>query len=154
MIDNSEELLSAIVELLRATRREFRVFVPKFDPRIWNSAIIVNGLRTLLVSSPQASAKFCLQDYQSVREQVPMLLALCDRLPSRCEIRHAGDEHRSVPESFLLFDRYQYLRRATPIERTWSSSDRLPSEADRLGKLFVTLWESAAPHPDLRRLSF
>lgn len=152
-LTDQAELSDALVADLMSARRECKALLPEFDRRIWENAQVIAAIRAYLTSNSLSRVAICLQDATSARTDAPRLMALCERMPSRCEIRLAHEEHRLLHESFVLFDRRAYLRRATPAERIWSTQTKPPNEADRLHKLFDQVWSEATVHPNLRRLS-
>lgn len=152
-LTNHDELRDALVTSILAARRGLKALLPEFDIRLWEDTQVLAALRTYLTANSQSRIAMCLQDATNARNDAPRLMTLCERLPSRCEIRLAHDEHRTLHESFVLFDRHAYLRRATPLERIWSTQAKPPNEADRLHKLFDSIWDEATVHPNLRRLS-
>lgn len=152
-LTDQTELGDALITNILSARREFKALLPQFDRRIWENAQLIEAIRAYLTSNSLSRVAICLQDATDARADAPRLMTLCERIPSRCEIRLAHEEHQLLHESFLLFDRRAYLRRATPLERNWSTQVKPPNQADRLHKLFYQVWGEATVHPNLRRLS-
>ncbi len=152
-LTNQDELRATVVAATVAARREVKALLAEFDSRLWEDPRVLTAIRTYLTGNSLSRLTICLLDATGARTDAPRLMALCERLPSRCEIRLAHEEHRTLYETFVLFDRYDYVRRATPLDRVWTTQAKPPNEADRLHKLFTQVWDEAAVHPDLRRLS-
>jgi hypothetical protein len=153
VLEDRDSLRAALLILLGEGRIGLKALVPRLEPDLWEDPAVAEGLRQLLVGSDRARIAICLQDGANLRSGTARLLDLSERLPSRCELRVAAREHAGLPEAYILVDDRHYLRQTAPGQRLWASHAHPPNEAGRLAAQFTEVWEHAAPHPDLRRMT-
>lgn len=154
--DGQDQVEPSGAELLaRVTadgRRGIEIFLNRLDARLVDGPDFVAAAQQLLLRHPSNHLRICVQQVDGARAACPRLFGLLAHLPSRIELRQAGELQRERQENFALIDRCRYLRRVSPAQHEWLQGDD-KSESDRLAALFDEIWLSAEIHPELRTLA-
>ncbi len=133
-------------------RRVLRLYSHGLDPRIYDRACFLEGVRNLVTGHARAVVEILVADPEEAARGHG-LVHLARDLPSRVVLRVRPGELEGDTRSFLLADGSGLLFRAL-----WSDPASLrvdyaaPGEVRRLTREFSEIWQRSASHPALRRL--
>lgn len=153
LLPTSEQQAAALAGLTADARSTLSVFIDQPPLQVFDDAAVLDALRSFLLRHAQRELRLCVQQQGSLSTQIPRLIELAGRLPSRIACRLAAVEHRDLPQHFVLADQHVCMRRVSPAARHWQLHREASGLPRQLAENFETLWERAEPHPEFRRLS-
>jgi hypothetical protein len=154
-IGGREELATARLQLLAATRYKLAVHLPTLPADAFNTPAELAELRRIATSGRNADIRIVLGDVGAALRAGHRLIDLAQRLPSAIHIRTPANEDDSGPVNaalWLLNDTYGYvfLPEASRPDGRAAINDG-PGQAPLLID-FEQIWERAEPASQLQPL--
>lgn len=151
--DSHEERLAALAEVLGQAERELLFYAPRLDGRLVEDAAIQRRLQAFLLASPRHSLRILVVEAAALVRECPRLLALCRRLPSRCQLRVPGPQAEVLDEALYCADLHHALHRP-PAERTRHLHlAAQPLKVSPLRKRVEALWDGSRESEEFLQLS-
>lgn len=150
-IRDAQELTDA---LAAQARHRLWIYSRDLDPLLYDREPFLEHVRRLLTSAAQAELRVLVHDPAVAVRDGHRLLALAQRLSSRCHLRTpVVDEDRQYAAAFLLDDRGGYLYRPIGSRFEGEGNPHRPGRQRALLSYFEQVWERSEPSPELRRLA-
>jgi hypothetical protein len=150
--DNASRI-AALQAVLDAAQRELLFYAPRFDGHLIEDAGVQRRLQAFLLASPRHTLRFLVVEAAALVRDCPRLLALCRRLPSRCQLRIPGPHAEALDEALYCADSHHALHRP-PTERTLHLHlAGQPLKVSPLRKRVEALWDDARESEEFRQLS-
>lgn len=140
------------LSMLRQARRDIRWLSRQLDPQAFNNEEIAMALRETIRDNSRCEIRILLFHPEVVVQEGHHVLEAAMRFSSSIRLRRPSSDYDHYIESFLLVDDTGFLHR--PIADRWEGAADFndPTRVRLLAKTFDTIWESATPDPNLRRL--
>jgi hypothetical protein len=150
---DSEARRSALRAVLDEARQEVLFYAPRLDAMLIEDAGVQRRLQAFLLASPRHSLRVLVVDPAPLVRECPRLLALCHRLPSRCQLRVTGPHAEPLDEALYCADRHHALHRP-PTERGLHLhlADQ-PLKVAPLRERVEALWDDARESAEFRHLT-
>jgi hypothetical protein len=145
--------ITALQEVLEAASRELLFYAPRLDGRLIEDPGVQRRLQTFLLASPRHSLRVLVEDAAGLVRECPRLVALCRRLPSRCQLRIPSPQAEPLDEALYCADRHHALHRP-PTERTlYLHLAGQPLKVAPLRQRVEALWDESRESEDFRQLT-
>lgn len=140
--------------LAAQARHRLWIYSRDLDPLLYDREPFLEHVRRLLTGAAQAEVRVLVHDPAVAVRDGHRLLALAQRLSSRCHLRTpVVDEDRQYAAAFLLDDRGGYLFRPIGSRFEGEGNAHRPGRHRALLSYFEQVWERSEPSPELRRLA-
>ena len=152
-LESCEENRQLATIIVQQTRYTLEIISRLLDPMIFNTPEFIEAIRQMVSTNRQPKIRIIVFDPETIVRNSHRLVEFSASLSSFIEMRKAGREFHGYNECLLLADNTAYIHRnnADRFEATANFNDR------RQSKFFIddfeTMWASALPDPNLRRLS-
>lgn len=160
-LDGFEAAAEALAELLAGARRQIDWYSPVVAPSLYGDERVDAALRRAVLEQPRLRVRLLLPPVNGWRQHCPRLTGLIERL-SALELRipgprgseeRAGEDRSEYGWGFVIADQRALLVLTDPQRgpgRYHPDGDGARSRL--LQALFDTLWETARPDAELRKL--
>lgn len=152
-LENCEENRQLATIMVQQSRYSLEIISRLLDPMIFNTPEFIEAIRQMVTTNRQPKIRIIVFDPETIVRNGHRLVEFSASLSSFIEMRKAGREFHGYNECLLLADNIAYLHRnnADRFEATANFNDK------RQSKFYIddfeTMWASALPDPNLRRLS-
>lgn len=144
--------LDALREVMGQAERELLFYAPRLESRLVEDPDVHRRLQDFLLASPRHNLRILVVDAAALVRDCPRLIALCRRLPSRCQLRVPGTRTEPLDEALYCADRHHALHRP-PAERSLHLHlAAQPLKVDPLRKRVEALWDESREATDFRQL--
>ena len=152
-LDSRAENSLASVAMIKQSRYTLNIISRQLDPAVFGTLEFTEAVKNMILRHNRATVKIIVFDTDSIVNIGHRLLELGSRLSSFIETRKAHPSFGSYNECLLVTDAVGYIHRenGSRYEATMNFNDRT-SCSDFLGQ-FSSMWETATPDPNLRRMS-
>lgn len=152
-VETSLEVLQASLALVSQARKTVEIVSRHLDPAVYDNAEFCRAMRRFCLGSRRARVRIIIIDSRPTVGRGHQLIELAQRLSTFVEIRKPGRDHANYNSAFLIADRVGSLHRmlADRFEGRVNFND--PRTAQGLSEQFESMWNSATPDPNVRRLS-
>lgn len=138
------ELRGAILALVAAARRDIRLYAPRLNPHLFNTASVNDAFAAFAVQHARNRIRILIEDMTQVLRDNGRLLDRARRLGGSIELRELEESERGARDLYLLADRTAVL-----IQEAVEEIDgTVLTEKPRIGSLiqrFDNAWERAQP---------
>ncbi len=151
-VDSSKEHRLATLAMLRHSRRTVLITSRDLDPPIYDDGEICTAIKNFIIANPRARVRILLQNSSGLFQREHRLVLLAQQLSSFIAIRLPRAENANYNHAWFLADERGliYRKLADRYEGTVCFND--PGQGGDLARSFDFIWETAEPHPGLRRL--
>lgn len=152
-LESFEENRQLATIMVQQSRYTLEIISRLLDPMIFNTPEFIEAVRQMVTTNRQPKIRIIVFDPETIVRHGHRLVEFAGSLSSFIEIRKAGREFHGYNECLLVADNIAYIHRtnAERFEATANFNDK------RQSKFFMddfeTMWASALPDPNLRRLS-
>ncbi len=151
-VDSSTEHRLATLAMLRHSRRTVLITSRDLDSPIYDDSEICTAIRDLIVNSSRAKVHILLQNSGALFQREHRLVLLAQQLSSFIDIRLPRAENANYNHACLLADQRGVIYRPQADRYEGTVCFNAPGQAADLAHNFDFIWETAEPHPGLRRL--
>ena len=151
--DSLHEATEATLAVVRAARRELRLFTRDLDPVLYSQPAVLEAFKQYAIAGRGGVVQVIVLDPAAVQGQAHPLLGLAQRMTSVFQFRTPVDDvDLQVASAFLANDRDGYLFRAlgSRWEGEWSPAN--PARTRQLLEHFGRVWERSRPCSEFRAL--
>ncbi|WP_290885770.1 GNAT family N-acetyltransferase [Arenimonas sp.] len=151
--DSLHEATEATLAVVRAARRELRLFTRDLDPVLYSQPAVLEAFKQYAIAGRGGVVQVIVLDPAAVQGQAHLLLGLAQRMTSVFQFRTPVDDvDLQVASAFLANDRDGYLFRAlgSRWEGEWSPAN--PARTRQLLEHFGRVWERSRPCSEFRAL--
>ena len=152
-LESCEENRQLATILVQQTRYTLEIISRLLDPMIFNTPEFIEAIRQMVTGNRMPKIRIIVFEPETIVRNGHRLVDFAGSLSSFIEMRKAGREFHGYNECLLLADNTAFIHRKNGerFEATANFNDK------RQCKLFIddfeTMWASALPDPNLRRLS-
>ncbi len=151
-VDSSVEHRLATLAMLRHSRRTVLITSRDLDPPIYDDGEICTAIKDLIINGSRAKICILLQNSSGLLQREHRLLLLAQQLSSFIEIRRPRAENANYNHAFFVTDERGVIYRSIADRYEGTVCFNAPGQAADLAHGFDVIWETAEPHPGLRRL--
>lgn len=134
-------------------RRSMIIISRLFDPQIYNTPEFIEAMRRMVTKNRSPKIRIIVFEPELIVRNGHRMVELAGTLSSFIEIRKASREFHTYNESLLVVDNKAYMHRINGerYEADVNFNDRRQCKA--YTDEFETMWSSALPDPNLRRIA-
>lgn len=150
--DDRQGLSNLLIELNRQAVGQLNLLLHRTEPRLMDHPDLLTEIRRLALGHHRNRIRLCLFEPATLSSHCPRLLDLLQRIPSRCEIRTPGRQHRDIGYDFVLADHRHLLYRSRPERyeaQLWLND---PAGCLARKQEFEEIWQQSELVSELRRL--
>lgn len=147
--DTRDTLREALLELVRAARRELRLVSPVLDPIVFRDNRVADELGHFLARHAGNRILMVVEDTDEMLTTLPRLVELARRFADLFLVRRLGEAHHGLNKMFAVADHSGCLVQPeiTRIDATLDLA--APHQAIPLARRFDEIWAGAEPVPGL-----
>jgi hypothetical protein len=134
----------ALAQLIRAARREVRLFAPVLNPAIFHGATVTQAMAHFVTQHSHNRIRILIEDVTQTLRDNGRLVDLARRLADGIELREAEDADRGARDLYLLADRSAFLMQEDVGRSDAIVNLRTPHAAAQLLGRFDAAWDRAA----------
>lgn len=150
--NDRDGLLALLLSLVEQTHHQLDLLLHRAETRLFDHPKFLEHLRRLCVGHHRNRLRLCVHEAERLATDCPRLVDLCQRMPSRCQIRTPNIQHREVSYDFILADQRHLLYRSRPHRYEAELSLHDPLNAHSRHHEFDGIWELAETAACVRRL--
>ena len=152
-LDSRAENSLASVCMVSQSRYTLNIISRQLDPAVFGTLEFTEAVKNIILRYNRATVKVIVFDTDFIAKRGHRLLKLAGQLSSFIETRRAHHSFDSYNECLLVADAVGYIHRenGSRYEATINFNDR--SNCSNLLGRFSSMWETATPDPNLRRMS-
>lgn len=150
--DDRNGLADLLIRLASMGQRTLDLLLHRAEPKLMDHPRLLEELRRLALAHHRNHIRLCVFEAPQMARDCPRLVDLVQRMPSRCEIRTPGRQHREIAYDFALADQHHMLYRPRPSRyeaQLWLDD---PAGCLARGQEFEDVWQQAEGVSELRRL--
>ncbi|MEH6617115.1 MAG: GNAT family N-acetyltransferase [Porticoccus sp.] len=151
-LEGADNFRDQAVMLVDRAQREIRIFSASLEPEIYSNSQFCDAVYAFATSHPLARVRVLVKNIPHLIQQTNKLQELCNRLPSRLQMRRFQSREECLHTEFLLVDKAGILYKQEPDRFVGYVVAHAPLEAIELVQEFDNLWEQGELDPELRRL--
>lgn len=143
--DTEADFQTCVDRLLATPGRELRIFDPDLSAFKVNSPGRVDALREFLAGSRTRRVQIVVHDTEHITRHSPRLMRLLAQFTHAMQINRTHEEIRELTDSFVVLDKYHYVRR--PVARFFRGAAGLNDESQALimRTRFSEIWAASYP---------
>lgn len=146
--DNAE----ATLELVKQCKQKLAIISHELDPLVYDQADLVEAMRQLALKGRNVQIRIIVFEPEMIVRRGHKLVDLAAKVSSFIEIRKVAKEYKSFNESVLIADNSGYLYRESIERYKGKLNFNGRRESKHLLDAFNTMWETAKPDPNFRRV--
>lgn len=143
---------SHTLALLQQAKHSLCIYSPDLESWLYNHSCIANACSALLLAHPKKTLRILLRDTTRIAREGHILLALSQRLSSRCSIRKVNTEYDYADDAWLIADNCGLLvRKAQQLSHAVVHYND-PSRVLQSQRLFNAMWNVSQSDVNLRSM--
>ena len=152
-LDSRAENSLVSVSMVSQSRHALNIISRQLDTAVFGTPEFTEAVKTMILRHNRAAIKIIVFDTDYIAKRGHRLLGLAGQLSSFIETRRAHHSFDSYNECLLVVDSVGYIHRenGSRYEATVNFNDR--SSCSDLLSRFSSMWETATPDPNLRRMA-
>ncbi|QEY58754.1 histone acetyltransferase HPA2 [Pseudomonas sp. C27(2019)] len=151
-IDGIDAVRSHTLALLQHAQHSLCIYSPDLEPWLYNHSSISAACSALLLAHPQKKLRILLRDTTRIAREGHVLLALSQRLSSRCSIRKVNTEYDYSDDAWLIADNCGLLvRKAQQLTRAVVYYND-PARVRQSQRVFDAMWDVSRSDVNLRSM--
>lgn len=150
--DGVDAVRSHTLALLQQAQHGLCIYSPDLEPWLYNHSCIAKACSALLLAHPKKSLRILLHDTTRITREGHVLLALSQRLSSRCSIRKVNSEYDYADGAWLIADNCGLLVRKTQQLSHAVVHYNDPARVLQSQRLFNTMWDVSQSDVNLRSM--
>lgn len=131
--------------LAERARREFLVFSPQLDARLFNTQELTQRLTSFAARDRHNRAYILVEDADQALRDNDRMVRLCRQMSDLVQMRRVGEEHLGLRELFVVVDHLGYLHQPDITNPEWVSALSNPRGAVPLAERFHEMWDRSEP---------
>lgn len=152
-VENREHAVAAVLELLRAAKREICLYTRDLDPALFDQESVLDEFRRIGTAGRGALVRIIVQAPVTAIADGHRLIHLAHRLSSVFQFRTPDtEEDQQYPSAFLITDRRGYYFRVLGSRFEGEARTYAPGRHAQLRDYFNQVWERSLPVQGLREL--
>ncbi|HSX59863.1 MAG TPA: GNAT family N-acetyltransferase [Tahibacter sp.] len=152
-VEDRDQAIAAVLELLRATKRELCIYTRDLDAALLDQETVLEEFKRIGTAGRGASVRVLVQSPAAAIADGHRLIHLAHRLPSVFQFRTPEvEEDQQYPSAFLVTDRRGYYFRVLGSRFEGEAKTYAPGRHAQLREYFNQVWERSLPPPGLREL--
>ena len=150
--DGVDAVRSHTLALLQQAQHSLCIYSPDLEPWLYNHSCIAAACSTLLLAHPKKNLRILLRDTTRIAREGHVLLALSQRLSSRCSIRKVNTEYDYADDAWLIADNCGLLvRKAQQLTQAVVHYND-PARVQQNQRLFNAMWDVSDSDINLRSM--
>ncbi|HIF51439.1 MAG TPA: hypothetical protein EYQ42_07945 [Thiotrichaceae bacterium] len=151
-ITSREENAAVTLEMVKQCKQKLDIISQELDPNVYDQADFLEILRKLAINSRHVEIRIIVFQPQLIVSRGHKLIDLAGKVSSYIEIRKASTQYISFNESVLIADEVGYIYRESTERYRGKVNFNARRESKHLLDVFDSMWETAKPDPNLRRM--
>ncbi len=153
VVENREQATAALLELLRAAKRELCLYTRDLDPALYEQEAVLDEFKRIATAGRGALIRVIVQSPAAIVADGHRLIHMAHRLPSVFQFRTPEvEEDLQYASAFLITDRRGYYFRPLGSRFEGEARTYAPGRHAQLREYFNQVWERSLPPPGLREL--
>ncbi len=145
-------LRDLLLTLAGHARHQLDLLFHRAETRLFDDPAFLQHLRQLCVGHHRNRVRLCVHETDRLAQQCPRLVDLCQRMPSRCQIRTPAPQHRELSYDLFIADQRHLIYRSRPHRYDAELGLDDPLNARSRQHQFEEVWELAEAAQGIRRL--
>lgn len=143
---------SHTLALLQQAQHRLCIYSHDLEPWLYNHSCIAKACSILLLAHPKKTLRILLRDTTRITREGHVLLALSQRLISRCSIRKVNTEYDYADDAWLIADNCGLLvRKAQQLSHAVVYYND-PARVQQNQRLFNAMWDVSYSDVNLRSM--
>lgn len=151
-VEGSEAVRSHSLALLQQAQHSACIYSPDLETWLYNHSSIQQACSVLLRAHPKNTLRILLRDTTQVARDGHALLALSQRLSSRCSIRKVNFEHAYSEDAWLIADSCGLLARKAQQLQQGVIYYNSPARVQQSLRDFNAMWNVSQTDINLRSM--
>lgn len=148
----AEENKKVTVALIQQAERTIDILSHDLEPAIYDNEVCYEAMLEFILRSRYTKVRILIHEPQKTSQRGHRLLELGMRLSSSVYMRKPALHYAHITETFLIADNIGVLHRAYTDSYKATAGFNDLVQANRLSRLFNTIWEESEHDANLRRL--
>lgn len=151
-IEGVDPVRSHTLALLQQAQHSLCIYSPDLEPWLYSHSSIASACSALLLAHPKKNLRILLRDTTRIAREGHVLLALSQRLSSRCSIRKVNTEYDYADDAWLIADNCGLLvRKAQQLTRAVVHYND-PARVRQSQRVFDAMWDVSHSDVNLRSM--
>jgi hypothetical protein len=151
-ISTCEENAAAALELVTQSTQKLSIISQELDPNVYDQADFLDALRKLVVNNRYVEIRIIVFEPELIVRRGHKLIDFAGKISSFIEMRKVSEKYKSFNESVLIADEVGYLYRESTERYKGKVNFNSRRESKHLLDVFNSMWETATPDQNLRRM--
>ena len=151
-IQTRQENADAALALATQAKQKIAVISSELDAFVYARPEYVNAVKNMVLGNHRAEVRVVVMEAGLLSQRGHKLLDLAGKLSSFIELRKVASEYRYLNEAVMIVDNVGYLFRENREHYRGKVSFNSRPESKALLEVFDSIWETATPDPNLRRV--
>ena len=151
-ITSRQENAAAALELIKQSRQKLAIISQELDPNVYDQADFLEELRNMAINNRYVEIRIIVFEPEVIVRRGHKLIDLAGKISSFIEMRKVSSKYKSFNETLLIADETGYLYRESTERYKGTVNFNNRRESKHLLSVFNTMWETAKPDPNLRRV--
>ena len=151
-IETRQENAEATLELVKQCKQKLAIVSHDLDPYIYDQIDLVDAMRKLAIRNRHVEIRILVFEPELVVRRGHKLLDLAGKVSSFIQMRKPSKDYDKFNEAVLIADEVGYLFRENAERYKAKLNFNSRRESKYLLEVFDSMWETAKPDPNLRRM--
>lgn len=151
-IDGVDAVRSHTLAMLEQAQHSVCIYSYDLEAWLYSHSCIQQTCKKLLIAHPKNTLRILVQDTSSITRQGHALLALCQRLSSRCSIRKVNLDYDYTDDNWLIADQCGLVLRSLKQPRQAMVHYHNPARVLQNQRLFDAMWDVSLTDINLRSM--
>ena len=151
-VSTRDENAAAALELVKQCKQKIAIISRELDPFVYDQLELTDAMKDMILANRFSEVRIIVFEPELISRRGHKLLDLGGKLSSFIELRKASNEYKSFNEAVIIVDEIGYLFRENYERYRGKANFNSRREAKSLLEVFDSMWETAKPDPNLRRV--
>ena len=152
VISTKEELLQAVIEIVRHADRRISIFTHDLDPGIYDDPDFLDAVKHLVLSRTYSRIRVLIADPYRAVKNGNNFVHLGRRLNTYIEFRHVREDLRTRTGSYCIADETALVYRLQHAKWEGIADTYEPAVARLYGKMFDEIWQASEVEIEFRQM--
>ncbi len=151
-ISSRQENADAALELIKQCKQKLAIISHELDPFVYDRLEVVEALKQMVLGNRFAEVRILVFEPELIVRRGHKLIDLSGKLSSFVHFRKPSPEYKAFNEAVLIADDVGYLFRENRERYRGKVNFNSRRESKALLDVYESMWNSAKPDPNLRRV--
>lgn len=151
-ITTRQENADAALAMVAQCKLKLAIISRELDPFVYDKPEFVEAVRQLALKGRYVDIRILAFEPELIVRRGHKLVDLATKISSYIEIRKPSVQYRSFNEALLIADEVGYLYRESSDQYKGNVNFNSRRESKHLLEVFDTMWETAKPDANFRRM--